>query len=83
MRLVKSPGVINVGHLINQNVKQSKGQKFSKANYGFLNSPKKRTKDTILSIEEAQDIQSYSFFGRIEDTINCFRDLLNFSTCER
>ena len=58
----------------------SKGQTISKANYGVLNSPKKRTKLTILSKEEAQDSEFRSFFGRIEDTINCFRDLLTFST---
>ena len=48
-----------------------KGQTISKANYGLLNSPKKRTKctqDTTLSAFR-------SFFGRIEETINCFRDL--------
>ena len=32
-----------------------KGQTISKENYGFLNSPKKRTKLTILSKENAQD----------------------------
>ena len=41
--------------------------------------PKKRTKlFTILSTEDAQDSEFRSFFGRIEDTINCFRDLLTF-----
>ena len=37
----------------------AKGQTILKANYGFLNSPKKQTKLTILSKEDAQD--SYSF----------------------
>ena len=55
-----------------------KGQKISKANYGFLNSPKKRTKLTILSKEDPQDSEFCSFFGRIQDAINCFRDLLTF-----
>ena len=32
----------------------------------------------ILSKEEAQDSEFRSFLGRIEDTINCFCDLLNF-----
>ena len=32
-----------------------KGQTISKANYGFLNSSKKRTKLTILSKEDVQD----------------------------
>ena len=45
-----------------------KGQTISNANHGLLNSPKKQTKCT-------QDN-----FGRIEETINCFRDLLTFST---
>ena len=31
---------------------------------------------TILSKKEAQDSEFRSFFGRIEDTINCIRDLL-------
>ena len=33
----------------------AKGQTISKVNHDFLNSPKKRTKLTILSIEDAQD----------------------------
>jgi hypothetical protein len=41
-----------------------------------LNSSKKRTKLTILSKEGAQDSEFRSFFGRLQDTINCFRDLL-------
>ena len=51
----------------------SKGQKISKANHGVLNSPKKRTKLTILSREDAQDSEFRSFFGRIEDAINAFQ----------
>ena len=39
----------------------------------------KRLKLNILSREDAQDSEFCSFFGRIEDTINCFRDLLTFS----
>ena len=54
-------------------------QKISKANYGFLNSPKKRTELTILSEEDPRDSEFPLFFGRIEDTINCFQDLLTFS----
>ena len=53
-----------------------KGQTISKVNYGALNSPKKRTKLTILSREDAQDSKFRMYFGRIEDTINYFRDLL-------
>ena len=34
--------------------------------------PKKRTKLTILSKEDAQDSELRLFFGRIEDTINCW-----------
>ena len=56
-----------------------KGQTILKANYDFLNSPKKRTKLTILSKKEAQDSEFRSFFWRIEETINCFRDLLTFT----
>ena len=51
----------------------------SKANYGFLNSSKKQLKLTILSKEDAQDSEFSLFFGKIEETTNCFRDLLTFS----
>ena len=54
---------------INDVSQKQKDQTISKANYGLLNSPKKRTKCT-------QD--NHSFFGRIKETINCFRDLLTF-----
>ena len=57
----------------------TKGQPISRANYVFLNSPKKLTKLTILTKEDAQDSEFRSFFGRIKDTQNCFRDLLTFS----
>ena len=44
-----------------------------------LNSSKKRTKLNILSKEYSQDSEFGSgFLWRIEDTINCFRDLLTF-----
>ena len=56
----------------------AKGQTISKVNYGILNSSTKQSKLTILSKEEAQDSEFRSFFGRIEETINCFRDLLTF-----
>ena len=56
-----------------------KGQNISKANYGFLNSPKKGTKLTILSKEDPQDSEFRSFFGRIENPINCFRDFVTFT----
>ena len=54
----------------------AKGRTISKVNYDFLNSPKKRTKLTILSKGDAQDSEFRSFFGRIKDTISCFQDLL-------
>ena len=41
--------------------------------------PKNRTKLTILSKEDAQNNEFCSFFGRIHETITCFRDLLTFS----
>ena len=56
-----------------------KGQKISKANYDILDSPKKEMKLTILIKEDPQDSEFRLFFGRIEDAINCFRDLLTFS----
>ena len=40
----------------------TKGQIISKANYGFLNSPKKQTKLTIPSKEHPQDSEFRSFF---------------------
>ena len=43
-----------------------KGQNISKANYGFLNSPKKGTKLTILSKEDPQDSEFRSFFGELK-----------------
>ena len=51
-------------------------QKISKANYGVLNSCKKRTKLTILSKEDDQTSEFCSFYGRIEEILNCSRDLL-------
>ena len=33
---------------------------------------------TILNKEDAQDSEFCSFFGRIEETINCFQDFLTF-----
>ena len=53
-----------------------KGQKTSKANYGFLNSSKKWPKNKITWGPIGQ---IFSFFGRIEDTINWFRDFLTFN----
>ena len=50
----------------------AKGQTISKANYGFLNSSKKRTKLTILNKEDAQDSEFCLFFQRNEDTIAAF-----------
>ena len=41
--------------------------------------PKNEKKLIILSKEDAQDSEFRSFFGRIEETINCFRDLLTFN----
>ena len=44
--------------------------------------PKKQTKLTILSkehaLEQCQDSEFHGVFGRIEETINCFQDLLTF-----
>ena len=52
-----------------------KGQTISKLNYGVLNSSTKRKKLTILSGEDVQDSKFRSSFGRIEETLICFRDL--------
>jgi hypothetical protein len=56
----RGPWIILLRHVF-------KGQTISKANYGVLNSPKKRMKLTILSIEDAQDSEFCSFFERIEE----------------
>ena len=45
--------------------------------------PKKRMKLTIMSTEGAQDSEFCLFFGRIQDAIICFRDLLNFSILDQ
>ena len=58
---------------------ETKVTKSQKTIQGLLSSPKKRTKLTILSKEDAQDSEFCSFFGRIKDTINCFQDLLTFT----
>ena len=41
--------------------------------------PKNERNSLILSREDAQDNEFCSFFGRIEETINCFLDLLTFN----
>ena len=70
-----------------------KGQKISEANYGVLNSSKKRTKSekefdpTTLGPFFQKQIRS--FFGRIEGVVNWFSNqyqiVINFwiSVCER
>ena len=50
-----------------------------KKKYGVLDISKKQTKLTILSTEGAQDSEFRLFFGRIQDAIIYFRDLLTFS----
>ena len=60
-------------------VRETKGQTILKANYGVLNSSKNRTKLTILSIFFTQDSKFCSFFGRIEETMTCFQNLLTFA----
>ena len=52
------------------------GQTILKANYGVLNSPKNLNE---MSREDAQDSDFRSFFGRIEEALNCFQDLLTFT----
>ena len=56
-----------------------KGQWISKAIYGLLNSSKKQTKLTILNIFSTQNSEFRSFYGRIENTIICFLNLLTFN----
>ena len=50
----------------------------SRKQISVLNSSKKRTKLTSLSKDDAQNSELHRFFGRLEETINCFRDLLTF-----
>ena len=42
--------------------------------------PKNKQDYPVLSIFCTQDSEFFSFFGRIEETIICFRDCLTFST---
>ena len=55
-----------------------KGQKTSEANYGVLNSSKKRTKSEkeldLTTLGPFFQKQIRSFFGRIEGVINWFSD---------
>ena len=51
---------------------QCKGQTISKANYALLNSPKKRMLGKFLVHKTIWR------FGRIKNTMNCFRDWLTF-----
>ena len=53
-----------------------KGQKISEANYGVLNSSKKRTKsEKELDLTTLRQFEKKkSFFGRIEGVINWFSD---------
>ena len=44
-----------------------------------MDTTKKRTKLSILSKEHAQDSEFRSLWGRIEETMICFRDLLTFT----
>ena len=68
VRLKMLPRIQNLG---------TQGQKIWKANYGFLNSPKKRTKLTILSKEDAQDSEFHSFWENPGDhkLLSRFTDL--------
>ena len=68
-----------------------KGQKISEANYGVLNSSKKRTKsEKELDLTTLRQFKKKkTFFGRIEGVVNWFSDqyqiVINFwiSVCER
>ena len=62
----------------------TKGQLISMGLFGVFNSFKKRTKKRKNSTQQyytsvISQVEFFcSFFGRIEDTIVCFRDLLTF-----
>ena len=60
--------------LLKKSMAHVKGQTISKGNYGVFNSPKKRT----LGWFSVHEIIPTFVFGRIEDTMNCYRDLLTF-----
>ena len=51
----------------------------SRKKYDVLDSSKKQMKLTILSTEGVQDSEFHLFFGRIQDAIICFRDILTFN----
>ena len=60
----------------------AKGQKISKANYGFLDSPKKRTKLTILSKEDPQDSEFCPFFWELFCSSGGFTNILTLRIYE-
>ena len=56
-----------------------KVSKSGKQFYRLFDSPKKRTKLTILSKEDAQECEFRSLFWENYETTKCFRGLLTFS----
>ena len=64
-------------HQFNNKLKVSQSNLESKSWYSQF-SKKKGTKLTILNKEKAQNSEFRWFFGRIDNTINCFGDLLTF-----
>ena len=58
-------------------MKDTKGQLISKAIYRILNSPKNE-RNALRILSSALRL----FFGRIEETIICFRDLLTLTHME-
>ena len=80
---IESQNLSRISSRVGLKYVSGKGQTISKAGYGFLNSSKKRTKLTILSIFFTQDSEFLSFFGRIEVAINCFRHLLTFTMTKK
>ena len=64
-----------VGQLCNFNERSDN----RKSKLGCPQLSPKRTELTILNRKDAQDSEFGSFFGRIEETINYFQDLLTFT----
>ena len=79
----RGDGTWGVGGVIFQKVPgwpyPIKGSKSRKKNLVSSNLPKNKRTSLILSTRGAQDSEFRLFFGRIQDAIICFRDLLTFS----
>ena len=68
----------NLQKRVRKNFEITKGQLISKCLFGIFNSLQKGTKNSILLLWYLKSNCFRLFFGRIEETINWFRELLIF-----